>query len=92
MAQSEQPSPFKRVRIDLELEQDRQRTKWGKQHHSADKWFRILGEEFGEIAHAINEDDHDNMVEEIIQTMAVCATWLEDIYESAGQGEPPPTG
>lgn len=37
----------------------------------------ILAEEFGEVARAINEGDPENLKEELIQTAAVCLSWLE---------------
>lgn len=66
------------------VKQDR---KWGVQDHNDDKWYRILGEEFGEIGHALNELDYgtskpndmteEELEDEIIQTAAVCVAWLE---------------
>lgn len=37
----------------------------------------VLGEEFGEVARAINERDPVNMRDEIIQVAACCVAWLE---------------
>jgi NTP pyrophosphatase (non-canonical NTP hydrolase) len=44
--------------------------------HSA--FTRILGEEFGEVCKAVNQrKERKEIVEEVIQTMAVCWAWLE---------------
>ena len=45
------------VLIEVGQERHRQERKWGPQHHSAADWYTILGEEFGEVGHAINEGD-----------------------------------
>lgn len=37
----------------------------------------ILGEEFGEVCHAINENDDDNLREELIQVAAVAVAMVE---------------
>ncbi|KKL49493.1 hypothetical protein LCGC14_2314950 [marine sediment metagenome] len=41
-----------------------QRTKWGNQTHSVDRWNTILSEESGEIARAILEDNLEKIEEE----------------------------
>lgn len=76
---------------DIVFERIRQESKWGAQEHFGDKWFRILGEEFGEIARDLNELGAlpieneagqlkylTNLRQEIIQTSAVCVAWLDD--------------
>lgn len=50
---------------------------------SDDEKFRILAEEFGEIAMALNDGDYDNMRVEIIQTAAVCISWLASMDHSS---------
>jgi len=42
----------------------------------ADK-YTILGEEFGEIARAIQNRDFDNLKDELTQVAALCLAWLE---------------
>lgn len=45
-------------------------------------WFHkltVLAEEFGEVAHAVNEDDIQSLKEELIQTIAVSVAWLESL-------------
>lgn len=77
------------VIADVVFERVFQERKWGPQEHSADTWFRILAEEFGEIAKALNESASadleadlirhlTNLREEIVQTTAVAVAWLED--------------
>jgi hypothetical protein len=38
-------------------ERTRQEKKWGTQNHHPEKWYTILGEEFGEVGKAILEND-----------------------------------
>lgn len=45
-----------------------------------DTKLRILAEEFGEVAKALNDEDWPNLMEELIQTAAVCTAWVEDEY------------
>lgn len=54
------------------------------------KGLRILVEEVGEIAREMNElalgnrtqsEYHDNLEKELIQTAAMCATWLERLNQ-----------
>jgi NTP pyrophosphatase (non-canonical NTP hydrolase) len=71
-------------------ERRRQDEMWGPQRNLPDDtWYRILGEEFGEVATALNELAsaktarekkawRDNLREEIIQVAAVAAAWAED--------------
>lgn len=67
------------------LERLAQIKQWGIQHHSHEVWLRILAEEFGEIARALNDDDPiEHITEEIVQTAAVAVSWLEDIFYQAG--------
>ncbi len=41
----------------------------------------IATEEFGEIAKAINEDNEDEMLDEIIDTIAVLTRWYETVKQ-----------
>lgn len=49
-----------------------------------DTKLRVLAEEFGEIAIALNDKDYDNLPVELAQTAAVCVSWLASlIYQSS---------
>jgi NTP pyrophosphatase (non-canonical NTP hydrolase) len=41
----------------------------------------VLAEEVGEIAHALNEHDDENLMEEIVQVAAVALAWLLSDFE-----------
>jgi NTP pyrophosphatase (non-canonical NTP hydrolase) len=43
----------------------------------------VLVEEVGEVAHAILENDIDNLREELIQVAAVCVAWLETLEDDS---------
>lgn len=61
------------------LERNKQDQKWGANRTlPSDTWFRVLGEEVGEVARAINEHDADQLAFELIQSAAVIVAWLED--------------
>lgn len=64
---------------EVATERKRQDERWGQQDHSGEKWFRILGEEVGEVAKAINEHDVDNYREELIQVAAVAVSAVESL-------------
>lgn len=59
-------------------EQAAQLRKWGVQDHTDEKWLRILAEEFGEVAIAMNEHlSADEIEKELIQVAAVAVSWVE---------------
>lgn len=58
-------------------ERSNQDRKWGEQNHSPRFWFTILGEEVGEVAHAILEYDKGNYRDECIQVAAVAVAMIE---------------
>ncbi len=60
-------------------ERTRQIEKWGDDDHEPDKFVRILGEEFGEICRAIEDDDWVNYREECVQVAAVCVRMIQSI-------------
>lgn len=71
---------FERICYLIRKERKRQDAKWGRSFpgRPQEKWLAILAEEFGEVARAILEhDSEEHLREEIIQTAAVCASWLE---------------
>lgn len=63
---------------DIQAERDRQDVKFGSQRLlSQEVWLRILVEEVGEVAEAINDHDDGNYPVEVIQVAAVCVAMLE---------------
>lgn len=65
----------------ITTEHDFMNKKWGRSASS--QWrdskevkLRILAEEFGEVAKAINEYDNDNLMEELVQVAALSISWL----------------
>lgn len=65
------------IMLILELERAaaemrRQNAKWGQQDHDAYEWVSIIGEEFGEVFKALNEDDEAGYRKELIETAACC--------------------
>lgn len=72
----------------VEEERRRQFAARGNQDHNPLKWLAVLAEEFGEVAHAL-EDGHEGKVEhaeysrqleyELIQVAAVAVAWVEAI-------------
>jgi len=70
----------------IDTERERQVAKHGDQAISSpliDDGTRliILGEEFGEVCRAMTYDNgsRENLIEELLQTAAVCIGWLESI-------------
>lgn len=68
------------------MEREKQDAKWGEQNHDDFRWLSILGEEFGEVAHAVCEqlqdeygDDElrENLEIELVQVASVCVAWIE---------------
>lgn len=79
----------RRMKVDRLIHDERRRQdeKWGWPNaglagHDNDVKYRILGEEVGEVAHALNEQDIANLHEELIQVAAVCIAWLEHEIEA----------
>jgi NTP pyrophosphatase (non-canonical NTP hydrolase) len=62
-------------------ERERQDAKWGAGRKLPnDTWFRILGEEFGEVAIALNDGEPvENLRAELVQVAATAIAWLECI-------------
>lgn len=63
-------------------ERDRQDKKWGKQDHEPDRWLRILVEEVGEVARAIDENKPEDYITELIQVAAVAIAAVETEYRA----------
>jgi hypothetical protein len=73
----------------VKRERKRQDGMWGLQEHPDALWCAILAEEFGEVAKEANETHFrgkptDELEHELVQTMAVCAAWLEAIERRRG--------
>jgi len=80
-----------KVMTDIIEERRRQDSKWGVQDNDPVVWLSILGEEFGELAQAINETLFDNgplerlkggianIRREAIQVAAVAMSLVENI-------------
>jgi NTP pyrophosphatase (non-canonical NTP hydrolase) len=72
----------------VDRERDRQNEKWGRQRHSDGDWLKILIEEVGEVAQAMQrqnewgkETDASNKYEELIQVAAVALAIAEQFLE-----------
>lgn len=61
------------------LAREHQLDKWGLQNHSAEKWITILGEEFGEAAKAVLENDPAGLKHELIQVAAVAIAFAQNL-------------
>lgn len=60
-------------------ERENQDAKWGANRNLPhDTWLRILVEEVGEVANALNEGDEENLRVELIQVMASAMAWVEN--------------
>lgn len=57
-------------------EKFRQLNQWGAQVHDDDRWFAIMAEEVGEVAKAVVQGKPDEMIEELVQVVAVAETWI----------------
>ncbi len=74
-------TPVARILMAISAERAKQDGKWGEQNHLNLYWLGILGEEFGEVAKALIEDDPtDHVREELVQVAAVCVAWLECLH------------
>lgn len=51
-----------------------------KWKESDDRKYVILGEEVGEIARAMLENDPENLFDELIDVAALCFAWMESDY------------
>lgn len=71
---------------DVWLERLRQNKLWGEQHHEMGDWLKILIEEVGEVAQAMQigtvcykESDADDLYTELIQVAAVAVAIAEQV-------------
>lgn len=71
-------------------ERERQTAKWGESERSNrlfnERFFAILGEEFGELCRASLESDEENFLEELVQVAAVCTRMYELIAPASERG------
>lgn len=61
-------------------ERERQDRKWGVDsitQRSAESGYRVLGEEVGEVAKAINERDREQCRKELVQVAAVAVAMIQ---------------
>lgn len=73
---------------DVMSERIRQLKKWGIQRHEYGEWLKILIEEVGEVAQAMQsgtewskDTDSNNLYEELIQVAAVACSIAEQVKE-----------
>lgn len=78
------------VMMDVDAERSRQNEKWGRQRHSYGEWLKILVEEVGEVAQAmqkgnewVKDSDSSNLYEELIQVSAVAQAVAEQVKEES---------
>jgi NTP pyrophosphatase (non-canonical NTP hydrolase) len=76
------------VVIDLDTERNRQDSLWGKQRHALGDWLMILGEEYGEVCQAMQQEkgwgkdsDANDLYTELIQLAAVAVAIAEQVRE-----------
>lgn len=84
----------------VQAERIRQDKLWGEQNHALERWYTILGEEFGEVGKEICELGyaetseykkglkayHTNQLkEELVQVAAVCVAILECIERTSAE-------
>ncbi|MGE7766642.1 hypothetical protein [Peribacillus sp. NPDC096540] len=76
------------VLLAVEMERFRQNSMWGRQRHSYGDWLKILIEEVGEVAQAMQKDqgwgkdsDASNLYTELIHVAAVAVAIAEQVKE-----------
>lgn len=86
------------VLTEVAAECGRQDAKWGQQDHSPERWFAILGEEFGEVAREVTKwipprdraPDAANYRQELIQLAAVAVRMVECFDRQGDDGSAVP--
>lgn len=78
------------VMKDVDAERTRQNRLWGRQRHSLGEWLKILVEEVGEVAQAMQNgeawqkgSDASNLYMELIQLSAVAQAIAEQVKEES---------
>jgi len=69
---------------EIQAERDRQDEKWGEQNHAPATWMLIAGEEFGEAAKALLQDEGLKYRWELVQLAAVCVAMIESFDRNEG--------
>ncbi|WP_198589124.1 nucleoside triphosphate pyrophosphohydrolase family protein [Mycobacteroides abscessus] len=79
---------MKKVNATVLKERVRQNRKWGMQRHSHGDWLKILIEEVGEVAQAMQKEkswgkdtDADDLYTELIHVSAVASAMAEQVLE-----------
>lgn len=83
------PKDIDNVLVEIGMERIRQNGKWGIQRHDMGTWLKILVEEVGEVAQAMQQDmycskdsDANDLYKELIQVAAVAAAIAEQVEEA----------
>lgn len=83
MTMLEEVTRQRNVLRDVADERMNQDEKWGAievRNTPFDTWYRVLGEEFGEVAIALNDKEPiENLRAELVQVAAVAVAWVEYI-------------
>lgn len=79
---------MKKVNFDVLTERVRQNRKWGMQRHNHGDWLKILIEEVGEVAQAMQKEMHwgkdsdaDDLYKELTHVAAVASAMAEQVLE-----------
>lgn len=79
--------------IDILHERKNQNEKWGIRRHTMGDWLKILVEELGEVAQAMQigdlchkESDANDLYKELIQVAAVACAIAEQVREETNNG------
>lgn len=92
-AKSTQPDLMIKINNEVLKERQRQNEKWGIQRHDYGTWLKILIEEVGEVAQAMQtqngwgkETDAQDLYEECIHVAAVASAIAEQVREYEDKG------
>ena len=73
---------------EIRAERERQITKWSGDIRTPGTMVAILGEEYGEVCKALNDDDAPNFREELVQLAACCVKAIQS-FDRLKAGELP---
>lgn len=68
---------FEQIEAEVYRQNHKFKREFGKWNDHTDKKYRILGEEVGEVAMALNDEDYENLPVELVQVAALCVNWLQ---------------